>query len=189
MKRDEVTEMPQVTADEANVEEAAPVGPSPLELFMADRQPETDSAVADEDPATPTVAFAVPSEDVCIETWKYDASPNGLIKRVVAHFGNVFSFRPAEDAWLRWDGKTYITDHKNMEIMDAVRCVAESIVHIEAALLANNHPSVLTLQQELKTAAAAQSSEEVKEIAAQLRSLKRKLENDHQAYGMRCQQE
>jgi putative DNA primase/helicase len=185
MKPVAVAGSPLDSADEESVEE---VGSVPLELVVTDDQPGTDLAVPKEDPAAPAVVFTVPSDDVCLETWKFDASPNGLIRRVVAHFGHLFSFRPAEDAWLRWDEKTYVTDVKNMEIMDAVRCVAESIVHVEAKLLAANHPDVLTLQQELRTA-LTQSSEEAKEIAARLRSLKRKLESDHKNYGMRCQVE
>ncbi|KIC68704.1 DNA primase family protein [Pseudarthrobacter phenanthrenivorans] len=185
MKRDEVTETPRDTTDDDNVEEMVPAGAPVAELIPEDNQPvQADRAVG----GGPSLdlTFKVPSEDVCLETWQHDASPNGLIRRLVAHYGKEFNYRPSEDAWLRWNGKVYAADHKNLDIMDAARCVAESIVHVEAPLLAANHPDVLTLQEEVKTARAA-GSEELKDLAAQLMSLKRKLANDHRAYGMRCQ--
>lgn len=177
--------------DRASEEEAAVarhVESGPLTLVVHDGG-ETEMASAtdeeEEDPSTPDVGFKVPNEGVCIETWKFDASPNGLIKRLIAHYGNTFAYRPAEAAWLRWDGKTYVTDHRNLEIMDAVRCVAESIIHVEAKWLAANDAQVLALQQEFQTAKA--KGESTGELASQLLSLKRRLEREHRNFGLRCQ--
>lgn len=186
MKRAAEIESLSDSAGKEEIGGVGPVEPAALALVVTDdRQPEAQADVV-EDLSAPEVSFKVPNDAVCLETWKFDASQNGLIKRLVAHYGTTFAYRPAEDAWLWWDGKTYITDHKNTAIMDAVRCVAESIVHVEAKMLAANHKQVLELQEELKTA-LAQSSDEAKEIASRIRSLKRKLENDHANYGMRCQ--
>lgn len=158
----------------------------PLALVVNNDRPEAEEDV---ETSTPTVDFKVPDEAVCLETWKFDATPNGLIKRFVAHFGKLFAYRPAEDAWLRWDGKVFRTDHKGQEVMDAVRCVAESIVHVEARMLAANHPQVQTLQQELQAALSSGDKEKSGDLATQLRSLKRRIENEHKTFGTKCQLE
>ncbi|KRF04343.1 hypothetical protein ASH00_14665 [Arthrobacter sp. Soil782] len=168
---------------------------SPALVAVADQSDEAPDQRAGEatdqtdgDEHAPEVEFKVPDESICTTTFAFDASPNGLIRRFIAHYGTTFSYRPAEDSWMRWDGKTYVTDVKNLQVMNAVRCVADAIIHVEAKYLAANHPGVLTLQEELKTAVAT-NDEEAKELAAQLRALKKKLENDHKDYGLRCQLE
>lgn len=138
--------------------------------------------------AAPVVTFDVPDSSVCQETWKFDATPNGLIRRFISHYGRQFAYRPAEGAWMRWDGKVWRTDKNNMEVMDAMRCVAESIVHIEAKLLAARDKYVLTLQQELM-AAKSKGDPKVGELAALLRAVKQRLEDAHKTYGVRSQVE